>query len=209
MMGWDHAVDILRESIFAYAQACNGNLGLGILIVTFLARLALLPLGIRLARAAAAHQRAMARLQPELDRIKATYRTNSSRLAEETQRVFAREKLSLLPTAGCLGSLAQMPVFLALYSSVRKAAASGGRFLWIRNLSQPDLFMALCAAVFTFLAALSGNTGGAHNQRVIVLVSSLITLVALTRISAGVALYWAMSSLFGAVQGAVVRRSAA
>ena len=41
------------------------------------------------------------------------------------------------------------------------------------------------------------------------LVSSLVTMVALTRISAGVALYWAMSSLFGAVQGAVVRRTAA
>ena len=77
MIGWDHVVDILRESIFAYAQACNGNLGFGILIVTFLARLAVLPIGIRLARAAASHQRAMARLQPELDRIKARYRDQS------------------------------------------------------------------------------------------------------------------------------------
>lgn len=45
MMLWDQAVEVLRESIFAYAQLCNGNLGAGILAVTFLARLALLPWG--------------------------------------------------------------------------------------------------------------------------------------------------------------------
>jgi membrane protein insertase Oxa1/YidC/SpoIIIJ len=85
----------------------------------------------------------------------------------------------------------------------------GGRFLWVRNLSQPDLFIAAVATVFTFLAAVSGAGGGsAQNQRVMMLVSTLITMVALTKMSAGVALYWAMSSLFGAIQGAVVRRSA-
>jgi YidC/Oxa1 family membrane protein insertase len=209
MPGWDQVVDVIRESIFAYAQVCNGNLGLGILIVTFLARLALLPLGIRLARAAQAHQRVMARLQPEVDRIKNKYQGNPQRIAAETQRVFAREQVSLVPVSGCLGGVVQVPVFVALYSSVRKAAAVGGRFLWVRNLSQPDLFIAAVATVFTFLAAVSGAGGGsAQNQRVMMLVSTLITMVALTKMSAGVALYWAMSSLFGAIQGAVVRRSA-
>jgi len=66
MLFWNQVIEILRESIFAYTQACNGNLGAGILAVTFLARLALLPLGIRVARAAADQQRAMARLQPAL-----------------------------------------------------------------------------------------------------------------------------------------------
>jgi YidC/Oxa1 family membrane protein insertase len=209
MPGWNQLVEVLRESIFAYAQACNGNLGAGILIVTFLARLALLPLGIRLARAAQAHQRAMAKLQPELDRIKAKYKANPQRVAEETQRVFAREKLPPVPLAGCLGTLAQAPVFVALYSSVRKAAGAGGRFFWIRNLAQPDLAVALAASAFTFLATLSGNTIGVQNQRVMIVVSTAVTMIALMKVSAGVALYWAMSSLFGAVQGAVVRRGAA
>lgn len=208
MPGWNQLVEVLRESIFAYAQACNGNLGAGILIVTVLARLALLPLGIRLAKAAQAHQRAMAKLQPELDRIKAKYKANPQRVAEETGRVFAREKLPLLPLAGCLGTLAQAPVFVALYSSVREAAGAGGRFLWVRNLAQPDLAMALTATALTFLATLSGSAIGAPNQRVMMVVSTVVTMVALTKMSAGVALYWMMSSLFGAVQGAVVRRAA-
>jgi len=209
MPGWNQLVEVLRESIFAYAQACNGNLGAGILIVTFLARLALLPLGIRLARAAQAHQRAMAKLQPELDRIKKKYQANPQCVADETHRVFAREKLQPVPVAGCLGALAQAPVLVALYSSVRNAAAAGGRFLWIRNLAQPDLAVALTATTFTVLATLAGGTIGAPNQRLMIVVSTVVTMIALTKMSAGVALYWAMSSLFGAVQGAVVRRVAA
>ena len=68
MILWDHVVDILRESILAYAQVCNGNLGYGILVVTFLARLA--PLGLRLAKMAQAHQQAMQKIQPELDALR-------------------------------------------------------------------------------------------------------------------------------------------
>jgi membrane protein insertase Oxa1/YidC/SpoIIIJ len=70
---WNESIEVLRESILAYAQVCNGNLGYGILVVTFLARLALLPLGLRLAKVAQAHQRAMEKIQPELDALRRRY----------------------------------------------------------------------------------------------------------------------------------------
>src|SRR5262245_62111908 len=97
---WNESIDVLRESMLAYAQVCNGNLGYGILIVTFLVRLALLPLGLRLAKIARAHQRAMEKIQPELDALKRTFERNPRRLAEETRRVMAREGVSPLSAAG-------------------------------------------------------------------------------------------------------------
>ena len=82
--------------------------------------------------------------------------------------------------------------------------------MWIRNLAQPDPLVAAAAGIFTFLAAMPGTVGGnAQNQRLMIMVSTLVTMVALTKMSAGVALYWAMSSLVGAAQSALVRRSAA
>ena len=54
MLLWSHTVDVIREAMFAYAQISNGNVAYGIMAVTFLARLALLPLTIKLATAAAA-----------------------------------------------------------------------------------------------------------------------------------------------------------
>jgi membrane protein insertase Oxa1/YidC/SpoIIIJ len=84
MVFWDQSVEILRESILAYAQLCNGSIGCGILLITFLARLALLPLGIRLGRAAYVQQRAMDRIRPELDALRIKHRSDPASLAAAT-----------------------------------------------------------------------------------------------------------------------------
>ena len=205
MLLWSQVVEILRESIFAYAQACNGNLGAGILVVTFLARLALLPLGIRLARDMAQQQRAMAKLQPALDALRKTHKSDPKRLAQETTRLLAGEGVSPFSLGGCLGTLVQIPVFVALYSSVRQAAAVGGRFLWIRNLAMPDWPLAIAAAILTVLATAAG-VPPSQNRSLLLSISAVVTIAALSKMAAGVGLYWALSSLFGAVQGWAVQR---
>lgn len=204
-MLWNEVVEILRESILAYAQICNGSLGAGILVVTFLARLALLPVGIRVARAAARHQEAMARLQPHLDGLKTRYRNNPKRLAEETRLLLAREGLSPFSSLGCVGTLAQFPVFIALYSSVRQAAAVGGRFLWVRDLARPDWIVVTIATSLTCLASASGATPS-PNRTLMLSISALVTVAALSKMAAGIGLYWALSSLFSAGQGWMVQR---
>ena len=200
MMFWDQSVELLRESILAYAQVCNGNLGYGILIVTFLARLALLPLGLRLAKVAQAHQRAMQKIQPELDALRRRYQRNPKRLAEETRRLMAREGVSPISAGGCIGALVQIPVFVALYAAVREVATIGGRFLWVRDISRPDVFVASLAILFTVAATASGSSGPAPNRAIVLLISGVVTAVALSKMAAGVGLYW------GAVQS-VRRRS--
>lgn len=206
MMLWHQGVEILRESIFAYAQACNGNLGAGILAVTFLARLALLPLAIRVARTAAHQQRAMARLQPALDGLRKAHKGDSRRLADETRRLFAREGVAPFSASSFLGTVAQIPIFLALYSSVRQAASSGGRFLWIRSLARPDWPLAIIATILTLAGTATGSIAPSPSRSVMLSISAVVTVLALSKMAAGVGLYWAMSSLFGAVQGRVVQR---
>ena len=202
---WDQIVDVLRESIFAYAQVFNGNLGAGILAVSFLGRLGLLPLGIHLARKARRQQQLMARLRPALDSIKAKYKSDPKRLADETRRLLAREGGGMLVTGGCVGGLVQGPVLLALYAGVKQAARSGGRFLWIRSLADPSWSLAIGATLLTMLATGAG-AASPQNRTIMLAISASITLVVLTKMSAGVALYWTMSSLFGSVQAWIVNR---
>jgi YidC/Oxa1 family membrane protein insertase len=206
MVLWEQTVEILRESIFAYAQVCNGNLGAGILAVTFLARLALLPLGVRMAHAAADHQRGMARVKPKLDALRAKHKTNPGRLAEETRLLMAREGISAVPLVGLLGSLAQIPVLVALYSAVRQAAAVGGRFLWIRDLAKPDWIVALVATAFTVLVTAVGGATPTQSRSLMVTISAVVTIAVLSKMAAGVGLYWGVSSIFGAVQSLAVQR---
>ncbi|OFW44175.1 MAG: hypothetical protein A3J29_08015 [Acidobacteria bacterium RIFCSPLOWO2_12_FULL_67_14b] len=205
----DQAIDLLREAIFAYAQVSHGNLAYGIMAVTFLARLALFPLTLRLARSAATHQAAMARIQPELSALRDRFKTDPQRLASETRRLFDREGISMVPLAGCLGGLAQMPVLLALYSAVSQAAQAGGRFFWVRDISRPDVFITLAATALTTIAMMLGPQPAADQKWVLVAVSAIMTAVVLSKMAAGVGLYWGVSSAVGVVQSVVIKRQLA
>ena len=206
---WSDVVDVLREAIFAYAQMSNGNLACGIMAVTFLARLALLPLTLRLARSAARQQEAMRRLKPELDAARAAFRDDPARLAHETQRIFAREGLSMIPAAGCLGMIMQTPVVLALYNAVRESTTLGGRFLWIRDLSRPDMALAMVVAAITAASMAAGPQpdGPAQQRMVMLALPAVFTLVALWQMASGVGLYWGVSSLVSVAQGLIVRHA--
>jgi YidC/Oxa1 family membrane protein insertase len=208
---WSEIVDVLREAIFAYAQMSNGNLAYGIMAVTFLARLALLPLTLRLARGAAIQQAVMLRLKPELDAVRARFRDDPAGLARETQRILSREGLSMIPAAGCWGTLLQTPVLLALYNAVQQCAAAGGRFLWIRDLSKPDVALATLVAAVTAASMAAGPQPDANAQQRVLLLTmpALFTLVALWHMASGVGLYWGVSSLVGVAQGFIVRRQLA
>jgi YidC/Oxa1 family membrane protein insertase len=205
MFFWDQAVEILRESIFAYAQLCHGNLGWGILVVTFLTRLALMPSGIRSAKAAQAHQHAMLRIQPRLDGIRSTYKGDSRRIAEETHRVMRAEGISIAPP-GLLSNLVQFPVLIALYSAVRQTAAMAGRFLWIPNIAKPDWVLTLMVSGLTLISASLTRSSSAPVQTAIVVASAIVSAMVLSKMAAGVGLYWGMSTLFGTVQGMIGTR---
>ena len=211
MLIWSHVVDVIRESMFAYAQVSSGNLAYGIMAVTFLVRLALFPLTLRLARAAAVHQDAMRRVAPELEAMRARFKNEPARLAEETRRILAREGVSIVPAAGCVGMLLQTPVFLALFDAVRQCAAVGGRFLWIRDISKPDIALALLVATLTAASMAAGHQPDVPSQQrqLLLVMPALFTVIALWQMAAGIGLYWGVSSVVSVAQGAIVRRAIA
>ena len=84
----------------------------GVVIVTVLARAALLPLAVRALRA----ERARAALRPELARVRERWGADRARLAEETAQVYRRAGVS--PVAGLGPALAQLPVLATLYRVV-------------------------------------------------------------------------------------------
>jgi len=209
MFVWDQFVDLLRAAIFAYSQACGGSVGTGIVAVTLLVRLAMLPLTLRLARLSAAHQGAMRKLKPERDKLKSRFRDRPDRLAEETRRLFQREGVSPLPVGGCAGMLVQVPIFLGLFTAVRRCAALGGRFLWIRNIARPDLLLTAAVTALTSATLIVGAHGPDQNKWLMATVSAIVTFIVLVTMPAGVGLYWGASGLVSLLQSALIRRGSA
>lgn len=203
---WEHVIAMLREAMFGYAQLTHGSLGAGILVVSAVARLVLLPLSVRLGVAAARHQAAMARLEPELDALRARHKDNARMLHAEMRALFAREGLSMFPTTSVLGSVMQIPLFVALFSAVQQVAARGGAFLWVRDLARPDWIVVAIASALAVAATLAGPQPAVDQRWLLVAVTTLITIVTLSQMASGVGLYWGASSAIGILQAVLVNR---
>ena len=110
------------------------SVGLAILLLTVLIKLAFFPL----ADASYRSMSKMKKLQPEMEKIKARNKDDQQKQQQEMMELYKREKIN--PVSGCLPMLVQIPVFFSLYKvllgsiEMRQAPFFG----WIHDLSAPD-----------------------------------------------------------------------
>lgn len=110
------------------------NVGLAILLLTVLIKLAFFPL----ADASYRSMSKMKKLQPEMEKIKQRFADDQTKQQQEIMDLYKREKIN--PVSGCLPMLIQIPVFFSLYKvllgsiEMRQAPFFG----WIHDLSAPD-----------------------------------------------------------------------
>jgi YidC/Oxa1 family membrane protein insertase len=200
-------VDPIRAVIFTAAHFLGGSLGAGVLAVSLLLRVALMPLTLRLARRAAARQRALAAIQPELKALTARHAKDAEQLHRKTMEVYARAGVSPVDGAGLLGNFAQLPVLGGMYGALRRGAS--GAFGWMSDIAQPNLPLAVASAVLAGLAAYVGAQPGTDSQRMYWLAAGAGTAISLFifwHASAALVLSWTASSAVNAIQGALLVR---
>eukprot|EP00963_Diacronema_lutheri_P003570 scaffold285_cov330-Pavlova_lutheri.AAC.88 len=81
---------------------------------------------------------AMQALQPSIKEIQTKYKNDQERLQVETARLY--KEAGVNPLAGCLPTLATIPVWIGLYRALQNAAAEGvltEGFFWIPSLAGP------------------------------------------------------------------------
>ena len=206
-MCWSDIVDLLRATILGVAQVCNGSVGTAVILVSLAIRLALLPITLRLARRARANQRRLQELKPELERIHRRYAQDPRRLWRATAALYQKRGVKPVDGRGLLGGLAQAPVFIALYSALRRGLGDV-RFLWIADTSLPNAFLTAIVAVLAGLGlAIAPVSEAARNAQLItaVLIAAM-TVWFLSSTSALFALSTGAGSLVGIVQASILRK---
>jgi YidC/Oxa1 family membrane protein insertase len=109
------------------------NWGGAILLFGLFIFLLLYPLTIKQMRSI----KEMQILQPKIKALQEKYKTDPQRLNREMMQLYREHKVN--PLGGCLPLLFQIPIFIALYQALmRFVGLRGARFLWIKDLSQPD-----------------------------------------------------------------------
>jgi YidC/Oxa1 family membrane protein insertase len=211
-MLWSNALDVIRGTLFLLAHWCGGSFGSAILIGSAAVRIALLPLTLPGARRRVRQERVLATLAPRLAQIQERYASQPARLVAETRKLYAAHGVSPLDSRSLVDALVQLPPAMALYSAIRGVATKAGGFLWIADVAKPDRWLAAfaagVAAAIAWISVLSPQ-GKTAAQVVPVLVTGVITLLILTHVSAGVALYSIANSVIAGAERRIAIRSGA
>ncbi len=122
---------VLRAMRFFYG--ISHNWGVAIICLTFALNVLLFPLTHKSFKS----MQRMQSIQPEMMKLKEQHKKNPQKLNKEMMELYKKHKVN--PFGGCLPILLQMPVFIALYQGLtRSIELKGAKFLWIKDLSQPD-----------------------------------------------------------------------
>lgn len=177
--------------------------GMGIILVTALVKLILLPV----MRKSMSGMRKMSEMKPQLDEIRAKFKDDPQRMMYEQQKVYREHGVSMAGMGGCLPMLLQLPIFFAMYSTFNAAIEiRNAPFLWVADLSMPDAVFGLPIHP---LALLTGATmylqqkltpTADPNQARMMNIMSLVFIVFFYNMPAGLTLYMTVNQLSSIVQ---------
>jgi YidC/Oxa1 family membrane protein insertase len=202
---WSLFVGYIQEGLFILAQLYGGNLGLAIITLSLMVRLALMPIAMRTMRKNQARQQKLKEIQSELDRLKKRYRNSPEKLSQKTMDLYKKHDIQMMDGFGIFSNLLQLPVFMGVFSAIRQGLENAGRFLWIPDISQPNILLAFIVALLTFGSSALTPSSQEQVKVVFMLLPAVLTLLFAWRVSAGVGLYWATSSLVGIAQNVILR----
>ncbi|MEQ9764656.1 membrane protein insertase YidC [Streptococcus jiangjianxini] len=206
---WDTIGKPMEKVIQYFANDLGLGFGLGIIAVTIIVRLLILPLGLYQSQKAAYQSEKMAFLKPYLGPIQERMKsatTQEEKLAAQADFMAAQRQygVSMFGGIGCLPLLIQMPFFSALYFAARYTnGIQGSRFLWF-SLDKPDLLLtAIIVALYFFQSWLSMATVPEEQRaQMKTAMYSMPLMMAFFGFSspAGVTLYWFVGGFFAIAQ---------
>ncbi len=199
-------IEPLRDGIFWCLLKINmlfGNLGVAIVILSFITKFLFLPLTIKSTNS----MKRMSMLQPEMAALKAKYKDKPEKLQKEIMELYKKHKVN--PMSGCLPLLIQMPFFIALYSALSTSVDlwQSPFCLWIQDLSRPDTvftihgfnmnILPIIMTVTTYVQQKMStvDTGQSGAQAMMMKLMPLLFIVFFWTMPSGLTLYWTIQNV--------------
>lgn len=192
--GWFDWVGRRLLKLMRYLKERTGNYGWAIILLTVLLQIALFPLTLKSIRSAAA----MRRIQPEVTRLQQRYSKDPQRMNQELMGLYRTKGAN--PMGGCLPMLLQLPIFVALFNTLRNAWELHGSpwFGWIHDLSAKDPYYVLpliMGGVMYFQNKLMQMPAADPMQAKMMQFMPVIFTFMFLNFPSGLVLYWLTSSV--------------
>lgn len=210
---------LLNLLVFFYNVIPGHDIGVVIILLTLLIRLALAPSFHKSLKS----QKAMNDLQPKLTELREKHKGNKEAEAKAMMDLYKEHKIN--PLSSCLPILIQLPILIALYqvfrlalgghdlvglySFVQRPAFINPKFLNLIDLSKPSIAFAIIAGVAQFwqsklmmpkkTAGQQDATAKAMSMQMTYMLPAVSVVVA-WKLPAGLPLYWIVTTLFAVGQ---------
>ena len=191
--------------VFLY-QNVIASYGIVIILLTIIVRLILTPLTITQTRSMARMQK----IQPQLKELQKKYKDDKQKLQQETMAFYKENNVN--PLAGCLPLILQMPVFFALFQTLRnpteKVTSVVGdnlSFLWLQ-LDKPDpYYILVILMVATMFLSTKLSTTDPKQTKIMYILPVVFGFISF-RFEAGILLYWVTTNVWSIGQQWVVNK---
>jgi len=206
-------IDVFNDVIKWLHNDVGVAWGMGIVLITWLSRLVVLPFTLRSMHG----MREMQALQPYLKEIQEKYKDDRQRMQREQMALFQEHGVN--PLSACLPLVFQFPVFIALYSLLRSGTfkdeliASGDPgWLFINHLGEHPtgaeaIALVVLAVAGTFALILfspTPQTGGNTQRYLMAGLFSLFTVFFVPTAPAGIGVYFIATGLWQIGQQTVI-----
>ncbi|MCH4891233.1 YidC/Oxa1 family membrane protein insertase [Acidaminobacter sp. JC074] len=218
-----------------------GDYAIAIILFTIALKLVLLPISINQTKS----QVKMQKVQPIVAKINEKYKHDKQKAQQKTMELYQKAKIN--PMAGCLPLIINMVILIAFFRVMMypdtyiyhdgapiSHALLSGQFLWIQNLTNPDLLaniplfaniipenlqgmipgimpiLTALVTLFSFNSMTSGTAQqeqqGAAMMKSMKYFMPLMFLMMGARYPASLMLYWTISSVFQMVQQPIIKK---
>jgi YidC/Oxa1 family membrane protein insertase len=200
--------NVMKAFLDFFHQTVGLGWGWSIVAVTICVRICLVPLAVKQIHS----MQALQAHAPEMKAIQQKYKGDRAKQSEELQKFYKENNIN--PAASCLPMLAQFPVFIALYFTLRHQSHHiTGTWLGIVHIS--DLHAVAHWSGFLLLAIYAGSQVAStyymgatmqKSQRNMMMVLPLFFVFFVSQFPTGLVLYWVTTNLWTVGQGLVTRR---
>lgn len=198
---WNKFVVWPIVSLITIFKELLGTYGYGIIAVTVIIRLVLLPLMIKQAKSS----KDMQELQPKLNELKTKYKSKDAvtqaKYREEMQRLMSESKVN--PAAGCLPVIVQMPIIIGLYHAISRMNNTEEIVLgkiFIFELAERSITLAIVAGILQFFVLKSGPAMNNPQMKMMMYIMPVFILIIGMILPAALSMYWVIGNIISIIQ---------
>lgn len=180
----------------------TNNYGVSLILLTVLIKIVYFPLTQKSFKS----MNKMKGLQPKIAALKEKHRDDPQRLQKETMKLYKQHKVN--PMGGCLPMVFQLPVFWALFATLRGAVElRGATFIpgWVTDLSLPDtiariggfpinILPLLMTGTMLLQQLLQGNPSQGQNNKMMAFMPLIFAFI-FYGMPSGLVLYWLCNNI--------------